>query len=139
MRRMLVSSVFLALLSPLAWAEAPPAPEKAAEQAAQAWLALTDAGQCAAAWQASASLFRNAISSDAWCQASMAARTPLGAMRTRKVKSATFMTTAPGAPDGKYVVIVFDTTFEKKATAQETVTPMLDADGTWRVSGYYIR
>ena len=31
------------------------------------------------------------------------------------------------------------TVFEKKASAVETITPMLDPDGVWRVSGYFIR
>jgi hypothetical protein len=29
--------------------------------------------------------------------------------------------------------------FENKAAAVETVTPMADPDGAWRVSGYFIR
>ena len=45
----------------------------------------------------------------------------------------------PGAPDGHYVVLHYETSFENKKTAIETVTPMLDQDGDWRVSGYYIR
>jgi hypothetical protein len=44
----------------------------------------------------------------------------------------------PGAPDGEYVVIQFESSFEKKKSAVETVTPMLEKDGKWRVSGYYI-
>lgn len=61
------------------------------------------------------------------------------AMKARKVKSATFTRTLPGAPDGEYVVIQFESQFENKAAAIETVTPMRDKDGAWRVSGYYIR
>jgi len=48
------------------------------------------------------------------------------------------MTSLPGAPDGQYVVLRFETSFDNKAKAIETVTPMLD-DGTWRVSGYYVQ
>jgi Protein of unknown function (DUF4019) len=33
----------------------------------------------------------------------------------------------------------FNTSFEHKAAATETVTPMKDVDGQWRVSGYYIK
>jgi hypothetical protein len=44
-----------------------------------------------------------------------------------------------GAPDGEYVVLKYDTVFDKKEHAVETVTPMKDADGLWRVSGYFIR
>jgi hypothetical protein len=36
-------------------------------------------------------------------------------------------------------VIQFSTSFERKGAATETVTPMKDADGQWRVTGYYIR
>jgi len=36
-------------------------------------------------------------------------------------------------------VIQFDAVFENKSSAVETVTPMLDPDGVWRVSGYFVR
>jgi hypothetical protein len=49
------------------------------------------------------------------------------------------MTQLPGAPDGQYVIIQYDTTFENKRKAIETITPMFDKDGIWRVSGYYIQ
>jgi len=37
------------------------------------------------------------------------------------------------------VVIQYDTQFENKKSAMETVTPHLEKDGSWKVSGYYIR
>ncbi len=43
------------------------------------------------------------------------------------------------APDGQYVVIQFETSFENKKKAVETITPMMAPDGTWRVSGYFIK
>jgi hypothetical protein len=36
-------------------------------------------------------------------------------------------------------VIHYQSSFEHKKSATETVTPMLDNDGQWRVSGYYIK
>ena len=42
-------------------------------------------------------------------------------------------------PDGKYVILEYESAFEKKSSAVETVVPMVDPDGTWRVSGYFIR
>ena len=57
---------------------------------------------------------------------------------TRKLKSKMYSKTLPGVPDGEYVVIMFDTQFENKKSAVETVTPMLDKDGKWRVAGYLI-
>jgi hypothetical protein len=53
--------------------------------------------------------------------------------------TARFVTSLPGAPDGRYVVIQYKTSFENKSSATETVTPMLDRDQKWRVSGYFIK
>ena len=66
-------------------------------------------------------------------------RQPLGASLSRKFISKRYLTSLPGAPDGEYVVILFAASFQNKQSAVETVTPMLDKDGTWRVSGYYIK
>jgi hypothetical protein len=68
-----------------------------------------------------------------------ATRDPLGKVLSRKLKSATYAKTLPGAPDCDYVVIQYDSGFEHKQSAVETVTPMLDKDGKWRVSGYHIK
>ena len=87
----------------------------------------------------SAQLFRGAITRQQWEQAVAGVRVPLGAVVERTVKSKTYATSLPGAPDGEYVVIEFSTSFTHKASAIETVTPMLDKDGEWRVAGYYIR
>jgi hypothetical protein len=60
-------------------------------------------------------------------------------MVARELKSKQYTKTLPGAPDGEYVVIQYKTTFENKKSAIETVIPMLEKDGRWRVSGYYIK
>ena len=112
--------------------------EEAAKLAALEWLALVDAIQYEASWQAAASLFRTQVAVSDWVKAVTAARSPLGNTGKRELLSATYKSSLPGAPDGEYVVLQFQTNFENKARAVETITPMLDA-GTWRVSGYYIR
>ena len=63
----------------------------------------------------------------------------LGALQSRQLLSATEAHSLPGAPDGQYYVLRYHSSFEKKAEATETVTPMKDEDGHWRVSGYYIK
>jgi hypothetical protein len=116
-----------------------PSHDPAAERAASEWLQLIDAGDARASWRAAASLFKKAVSEEQWSQALAAARSPLGAVVARTLKRAESATQLPGAPDGQYVVIQFDTQFEKKRAAVETVTPMRDTDGQWRVSGYFVR
>lgn len=113
--------------------------QTAAVAAAQKWLALVDAGQYARSWQESAANFRNAVSEDRWEQLLKATRQPLGELISRKVRSAIYQTSLPAAPDGEYVVIQFETSFANKTSAVETVTPMFEEQGGWRVSGYFIK
>jgi hypothetical protein len=113
--------------------------EDQAVKAADEWLALVDQGEYGESWQEAATLFKSAVTVEQWEQALNASRRPLGDLRSRELKGAEYMTSLPGAPDGEYVVIQFDTSFTNKKVAVETVTPMKDEDGIWRVSGYYVK
>jgi hypothetical protein len=113
--------------------------EDGAQAAALAWLPLVDQEQYEASWEQAAKVFKGAVTKAQWKDAARGARGPLGKLVSRKLKSRQYSESLPGAPDGKYVVILFESVFEKKASAVETVTPMLDPDGVWRVSGYFIR
>lgn len=112
---------------------------KAARAAVQTWLATVDASDFAQSWQTAASAFKQAVDEPTWARAVQGARGQLGALEHRTEKSATATRSAPGAPDGEYVICVFDTAFERKAAAVETVTAMRDSDGAWRVAGYFVR
>jgi hypothetical protein len=65
-------------------------------------------------------------------------RCPLRALTSPR-SSRQYSEKLPGAPDAKYVTIRYETVFERRASAVETITPMLDPDGVWRVAGYLIR
>jgi hypothetical protein len=82
---------------------------------------------------------KTGVTSEEWNRALTSVRTPLGAVARRSLKLATYSTTLPGAPDGQYVTLVYRTRFAQKKAAIETVTPMLEADGTWKVAGYFIK
>jgi len=113
--------------------------EKKALEAAQSWLTMIDYGRYTDSWEAAAQYFRNAVSREQWQQSLNAVRKPLGKVLKRTVKSSQYTTSLPGAPDGQYVVIQYETAFANKKSSTETITPMLDKDGKWRVSGYYIK
>jgi hypothetical protein len=113
--------------------------ETAALRAAQAWLAVVDSGKYDESWDAAAGYFKTAVAKTQWRQAMAGARRPLGKVLSRKLRGKTIATELPGAPDGHYVVIQFTTTFANKRAAVETVTPMLENDGGWRVAGYFIK
>lgn len=113
--------------------------EAQALTAAKTWLALVDAGKYGDSWETAAAYFKGAISKEKWEQMLTAVRNPLGWLVSRELISTTYTQSLPGAPDGEYVVIQFATSFENKKSAIETVTPMLENDGEWRVSGFYIK
>ena len=115
------------------------AAEKSAQAAAKQWLALVDQGKYAESWHGAAAYFKNAVTEKRWLESIKGAREPLGKLISRRLLSAAFTTSLPGAPDGQYVVIQYATSFENKASAVETVTPMRDPDQKWRVSGYFIK
>ncbi len=130
---------FVLLFSAVAATAADPQKEMAAVSAAEKWLALIDEGKYADSWKEAATFFRNAVPQNQWEQSLVATRKPLGKVLSRSVVAKNYATSLPGAPDGQYVVIRFETSFENKKQAVETVTPMMDPDGKWRVSGYYIK
>jgi len=113
--------------------------DPAATVAAKAWLGLVDDAKYGESWDEAARLFRGAVTRDDWSAKAAAVRGPLGKVISRRVKSARAATSLPGAPDGQYVVIQFATSFEHKKAAIETVTPLREADGAWKVSGYFIK
>lgn len=141
-RSLCITLAVLGLLTATAGAHAaekPAGAEADAQKAAESWLALVDAGKTAESWEQSSTLFRSVVTKEAWSSAVQAARGPLGALTSRHLRSAQYTASAPGAPDGHYVVLQYDAVFANKAAAVETITPKLDADGVWRVSGYFIR
>ena len=115
------------------------AAERAAESSATAWLALVDAGKYGQSWNEAAAVFRSALTKAQWEAALDKARKPLGKVLSRKLSGAKYTTELPSAPAGEYVVIQYETKFEGAPSATETITPMREKDGSWKVSGYYIR
>src|SRR5512144_2353346 len=130
MRRAIALTCWMLAAVP-ARALAAAASEAAALQAAEAWLKLIDAGRYGASWDEASTMFRKAVPRATWEKQAAAAREPLGKVLGRKLASKQLTHELPGAPDGTYLVLVFETRFEHKERGQETVTMMLD-DGRFR-------
>jgi hypothetical protein len=120
---------------------APPysSPEEPAVSSAKAWLTLNDQGNYAECWKEAAPYLQNTITQDAFSNSLNAARKPLGDLVSRKLISSQHVTELPGAPDGQYVVMQFETSFANKKSAVETITVGPEQDDQWKVSGYYIK
>jgi len=137
MKRLALATLFSFLL--LHQAVAADSRTAAAIMAAEDFLLLLDTGQYAQSWDTAASFFQSQIPKERWVQQISALRPAFGKITNRLILDARHMTQLPGAPDGEYVVIQYESSFENKLQATETITPMLDNDGKWKVSGYYIQ
>lgn len=124
--------------------------EDAAQAAAESWLKTVDAGNYSASWDQGAATLKGAVKQAEWVQMLGGQRTPLGKVVSRRLRSRQLTDKAPTTrvvggkvytfgQRGKFVIIEYDTTFLNKPSAVETVTPMADPDGVWRVSGYSVR
>jgi hypothetical protein len=104
----------------------------------EAWLRLIDNGKYADSWKEASTYFRSRVPEKNWVTMVQGARSPLGARISRKLQNITFTKTLPGAPDGSYAVMVFQTSFQNKGSAAEQLTVVADGD-QWRAAGYFIK
>lgn len=107
--------------------------------AAKAWLGLIDQGQYAESWNEASPFFQGAVTEPNWTNALVKVRQPLGDLVSRNLISAKEVSHLPDAPDGRYVVMQFETSFANKPSAIETVTVGPKQNGQWQASGYYIK
>jgi len=116
-----------------------PTAERIAIRSSEDWVALVDSGQYAESWKSAAAAFRSAVPQEKWESSMKTVREPLGKLQTRRLDTAKYTTILPGVPAGDYVVLLFESTFEHKTAAQETVIVSREKDKVWRVAGYYIK
>jgi hypothetical protein len=106
--------------------------------AAEAWLALVDAGNFSQSWKDASTLLQARVTPDAWEKSAKPIHDTLGAVVSRDLSGTELMDTLPGAPDGKYAIVRFKTKFAQKADAVETVTMFREATA-WKAAGYFIK
>jgi capsular polysaccharide biosynthesis protein len=114
-------------------------PKSQADEVAKGWLTKIDTGDYKQSWKDAAEFFQKAITEAGWSEAMTKFRKPLGAVKSRKLLDAKSAKSLPGAPDGEYVVMQFETSFAAKQKGLETVTFMKQEDGSWKAAGYFIR
>jgi hypothetical protein len=130
-----LKAIVVLILAAVLFAE--PVNDQAAPRG-EAWLRLIDSGKYADSWKEASTYFRVRVSEKAWVTMVQGARSTFGARVSRKLQNITFTKTLPGAPDGSYAVMVFQTSFQNKANAAEQLTVVADGD-QWRAAGYFIK
>jgi hypothetical protein len=104
---------------------------------AMAWLAVVDKGDYAKSWSGTSQYFKGVVNKGQLVQQLSSVRKPMGEMISRILSSTTPAASLPGAPDGEYVIMVFNTSFTNKKSGIETLTVI--KEGEWKVAGYYIK
>ncbi len=133
---MLITLAALALAMPLTPVPPPnqtAAAETATVEAARQWLALVDANDWTAGWDATAQAFKSLNTVEKWAEVSNQVRKQLGASKGRELISAEF---APAPPYGVWIV-KFRGHYSNKADAVETLSLVREGDG-WKVVGIFI-
>ncbi|HYG99577.1 MAG TPA: DUF4019 domain-containing protein [Terriglobales bacterium] len=136
--RVFAALVVLPFIATLALADEA-AMKQQAQSAGEQWLAVIDNGKYGESYDMAAPMFKAALQKADWERSLRAVRAPLGNIVSRQLASATYTTSLPGAPNGKYVVMQFNTNFQNKKDAVETLTMVLADDGQWKSTGYFIR
>lgn len=106
--------------------------------AATSWVTLIDAKRFDESWNEAGELFKSQMPQARWASTIQPVRGPMGAVSLRSLKSITKTAKLPGAPDGEYEVVQFQTRFDHKSEAIETVVLARETSG-WKVDGYFIR
>ena len=119
--------------------ETNPAAQKAGVEAANKWLPLLDEGKDVESWDKTGDYLKAMIPKQRWCEQVAPQRRVMGKLVSRVVDSKQYAITLPGMPDGEHVMIQYKTVFKRKKAAAEVVVVSREDDGTWRVSGYFIR
>jgi hypothetical protein len=104
---------------------------------ARAWVSLVDDQDWSGSWRAAGVLFQSQMPETRWPSVIRPVREPLGQVMSRSFRAVTKATSLPGAPDGEYEVIEFQTRFHARE-AVETVVVAREHSG-WKVDGYFIR
>jgi hypothetical protein len=126
-----------------------------AVSAAKKWLALVDAGNYAESGKESAAVVQGKKTEADWINYLNTNRTPSGKLISRQLVASIPLTVtngvptspaisepitaSPGAPDGPYVWMQFQSSFAEKKNAKENVTFSLEKDGQWRAADYLIK
>jgi hypothetical protein len=127
------------ILYPALRTEVDPQTLAAGTRAAEDFLQLVDAGEYEQSWETASSLLTDKVFLEVWNRQLFAMRSRVGTLLRRQQEDAALSEMAEGAPDGQYLTLTYGSSFKNQDSAIETVILALEADGNWRVAGYFLK
>ena len=106
-----------------------------AQPVAVEFLQLIDGGKYAESWQSSASLVRDKVTQQEWIEKLDKTRSRYGELIQRNQKSTRSATALKDSPEGEYIILTYESDFQKAEDVSEYVTVMRDGD-SWKVASY---
>ena len=113
--------------------------ENKVKKSAKEWINLIDNKEYEISWKTSDILIQNLVSIKKWENLMIGSRDPLGKNISRDIISIEYKNELQGVPDGEYCIIIYNSVFENKKNASETITIKKSEDEKWKVAGYYIK
>lgn len=109
-----------------------------AAKVAKDYVLMIDQGKYAESWTHGAKIFQQTITQKEWKTALELARKPLGNVKSRTLKDERPALDPKGLPKGPYMVIEYNTSFERAPKSGELLTLMRESNGAWKVLTYQV-
>lgn len=107
-------------------------------QAAKDYVEGLDKEQYSQSWSKGDELFQKIVAQDEWSKMLNISRKRLGKANARRGKLQQPTSNPPGLPQGAYMVIEYETSFENAPQSIERLTLRRGNDGKWRVLTYHV-
>jgi hypothetical protein len=113
------------------------AAKKAAKQAAEEWLSLTDSGEFGKSYDAAGSRMQEQIPKNKWQKAGAAMQQKLGSLQNRQLVQAQYRESIPARKDtltGEFVILGYMSKFESGRVIEQML--LEKEQNQWKVAGY---
>lgn len=131
----LTLTMIILLFAPAVMAEE--TPEESALRAAESFLSLINEKSIDLAYLSTDPYLQAVNPQELWVRSIGAQRTFYGERTGTSIRAVNTKETLFRHPDGSYVSIIFESTFERKSYSIERLEMVLGIDGTWRVAEYF--
>lgn len=115
------------------------AAEALAARVSGSWLTNVNKEDYASAWRSASDYFRGTITLQRWLEEMQGYRKPLGQCLDRSKPSFRHEKELDSVPDGKYIIVEYESRFEKKKKATETIVTNAGLDGHLEIYGYRVK
>lgn len=109
-----------------------------ASQASEEFVSLIDKGRYSDSWNKGSQIFQKTIPQNEWEFALDQARKPLGQVVSRSLKDQRPAMDPRGLPAGPYMVVEYNTSFQKAPQSGELITLRREDNGKWKVLTYQV-